>query len=267
MPNRPGLMGVVNVTPDSFSDGGRFFGLAAARTHAARMLAEGADILDLGGESTRPGAEPVSEIEELRRVVPLIQAIRHDAAAPISIDTMKPVVARAAVAAGADIWNDVYALRAPDAPETAAALGCEVVLMHMQGEPRSMQNDPRYEDVVAEVCAFLLSRAEAAMAAGVARDKITLDPGIGFGKTPAHNLALIAGLRQIKALGFPVLLGVSRKRFIRSLDPSAIEASDRLGGSLAAALAGAANGADILRVHDVRETAQALAVWDAVRSA
>ena len=257
-------MGVVNVTPDSFSDGGQFFDLAAAKAQALRLLAEGADILDLGGESTRPGAEPVSEVEELRRVVPLIQAIRGETDAPISVDTMKPAVARAAMVAGADIWNDVYALRAPGAPETAAALGCEVVLMHMQGEPRSMQDDPRYDDVVAEVCGFLLERAEAAMTGGVAREKITLDPGIGFGKTVAHNLALIAGLDRIKALGFPVLLGVSRKRFIRSLDLTAIEPADRLGGSLAAALAGAANGADILRVHDLRETAQALKVWSAI---
>jgi dihydropteroate synthase len=260
-------MGVVNVTPDSFSDGGRFFDLTAARAHAERLAAEGADILDLGGESTRPGAEPVPEVEELRRVVPLIQALAGFTDLPLSVDTMKPGVARAAVAAGARIWNDVYALRAPGAAETAAALGCEVVLMHMQGDPRSMQDEPRYGDVVAEVSAFLMARAEAALTAGVAREKITLDPGIGFGKTPAHNLALIAGLGRIKALGFPVLLGVSRKRFIRSLDPAAVEPGDRLGGSLAAALAGAANGADILRVHDVRETAQALKVWGAIKAA
>ena len=267
MTPRPRLMGVVNATPDSFSDAGRFYDFPAAKAHAERLAAEGADILDLGGESTRPGAGSVPEEDEIRRVVPLIEALTAHILLPVSIDTMKPRVARAAMAAGASIWNDVNALRAPGAVETAAALGCEVVLMHMQGEPRSMQDDPRYDDVVADVSAFLLARAEAAMAAGVARTKITLDPGIGFGKTPAHNLALVAGLGRIKALGFPVLLGVSRKRFIRSLDPSAIEPGDRLGGSLAAALAGAAKGADILRVHDVRETAQALKVWSALRAA
>ena len=263
----PRLMGVVNVTPDSFSDGGRFFEPAAAKAQALRLLAEGADILDLGGESTRPGAEPTPESEELRRVIPLIEAIRLETAAPISVDTMKPAVARAAVAAGANIWNDVYALRAPGAVEAAANLGCEVVLMHMQGEPRSMQDDPRYGDVVAEVSAFLLERAEAAMTAGVARSRITLDPGIGFGKTLAHNLTLLAHLDRIADLGFPVLLGVSRKRFIRALDAAATSPDDRVGGSVAAALAGAARGAAILRVHDVRETAQALKVWSAIAEA
>jgi len=259
-------MGVVNVTPDSFSDGGRYLDPAAALAHARRMIAEGADILDIGGESTRPHAEPVTQADEIARVVPLIEAIRRESPIPISIDTMKPAVARAAVAAGAGMWNDVTALSfAPDSLAAAAALGCEVVLMHMRGEPATMQDDPRYDDVVAEVRAFLSGRAEAAVAAGVARDRILLDPGIGFGKALEHNLELLRNLDQISGLGFPVVLGVSRKRFVRAIDPSAVEASDRLGGSLAAALWGAHHGAAILRVHDVRETAQALKVWGAIK--
>lgn len=262
---RPKVWGIVNVTPDSFSDGGRHDSAAAAIAHGLRLIADGADLLDIGGESTRPGAAAVPAEDEIARVLPVIEGLRG--AAPLSIDTMKPAVARAAVAAGATIWNDVAALTAPGAPEAAAELGCEVVLMHMQGEPRTMQDDPRYEDVVAEVEAFLLARAEAAMAAGVARDRIWLDPGIGFGKTVAHNLALLAALPRLTALGYPVLLGASRKRFIASLDPLGKEADARLGGSLAAALSGAASGVAAVRVHDVRETAQALAVHSAVASA
>jgi dihydropteroate synthase len=262
---RPLVMGVVNVTPDSFSDGGRFLDPGAALSHARRLIEDGADILDIGGESTRPGAEPVSEAEEIGRVAPLIEAVRAESGIRISIDTMKPAVARAAVAAGADIWNDVTALRwSPQSLPTAADLGCEVVLMHMLGEPRTMQDDPRYDDVVAEVAAFLAERAEAAMAAGVARDKIWLDPGIGFGKTVQHNLTLIANLDQLVALGFPVLLGASRKRFIAALDPKA--GDDRLAGSLAVALEGAKADVAAVRVHDVRETVQALAVQAAIRS-
>jgi dihydropteroate synthase len=256
-------MGVVNVTPDSFSDGGRFLDPGAALSHARALVEAGADILDIGGESTRPGAEPVDEAEEIARVAPLIEAMRAESAVRISVDTMKPAVARAAVAAGADIWNDVTALRwAPDSLSTAAELGCEVVLMHMLGEPRTMQDDPRYEDVVAEVTAFLADRAEAAMATGVARGKVWLDPGIGFGKTVAHNLALLANLDALVALGFPVVLGASRKRFIASLDPKA--GDDRLAGSLTAALTGAAAGVAAVRVHDVRQTVQAIAVWAAI---
>ncbi|MCF8505032.1 MAG: dihydropteroate synthase [Caulobacter sp.] len=254
-------MGIVNVTPDSFSDAGRFLGADAALAHARRLIAEGADILDIGGESTRPGATPVPEAEELARVIPLITAIRAETAVPISIDTFKPAVARAAVRAGATIWNDVTALRgAPDAPDVAAALGCEVVLMHMLGEPGTMQDAPRYDDVVSEVEAFLLARVEVALAAGVAREKLWLDPGIGFGKTLEHNLALLRALPRLVALGFPVLLGASRKRFIAALDPAAIGAGDRLGGSLAAALHGARSGVAAVRVHDVRETVQAMVV-------
>ena len=265
---RPRVMGIVNVTPDSFSDGGRFLAHDAALTQALKLIADGADILDIGGESTRPGAAPLPEGEEIARVVPLIAAIRAASDVAISIDTMKPAVARAAVAAGASIWNDVAALRfTPDAPEVAAALGCEVVLMHMLGQPGTMQDAPRYDDVVAEVEAFLLARALTAMTAGVARDKIWLDPGIGFGKTPAHNLALLAALPRFVALGYPILLGASRKRFIAALDPLGAEAGERLGGSLAAHLHGASAGVAAVRAHDVRETAQALAVWGAIGDA
>jgi dihydropteroate synthase len=263
---RPRVMGVVNVTPDSFSDGGRWATPEAARDHALRLADAGADVLDIGGESTRPGAGPVSEAEELDRAIPLIIAIRARSAVTISIDTMKPAVARAAVKAGAGIWNDVTALRhASDSLSTAAALGCEVVLMHMQGEPGTMQAEPRYDDVVAEVTAFLAARAEAAMAAGVARECIWLDPGIGFGKHPLdHNLPLLAGLERIVGLGFPVLLGASRKRFIGMLDGGAAEDA-RLGGSIAAALRGAEAGVAAIRAHDVAETVQALKVWAAMR--
>lgn len=269
MPGPVKVMGIVNITPDSFSDGGRYFTPTAALAHARRLIAEGADILDIGAESTRPGAEPVPVEEEIARAVPLIEAIRAESAVAISIDTMKPQAARAAMAAGASIWNDVAALGfAPEGPETAAELGCEVVLMHMQGEPRSMQADPSYDDVVAEVCDFLSRRAQAALAAGVAREKIWLDPGIGFGKRLEHNLALLAHLDQIVGLGFPVLLGVSRKRFIAGLDPAGGAALDgRLAGSLAAALAGVQAGAAALRVHDVGETVQALKVWQAIAEA
>jgi len=263
---RPLIMGVVNVTPDSFSDGGRFASEAAAVSHALSLVEQGADILDIGGESTRPGAEPVAESEELARVVPVIAAVRARWDGPISVDTLKPAVARAAVGAGATIWNDVNALRADGALQAAAELGCGVVLMHMQGEPRTMQADPRYDDVVEEVRAFLAERADAAITAGVARERIWLDPGVGFGKRLEHNLALIRGLDRIAELGFPVVLGVSRKRFIQAVDPSAEAATDRLGGSLAAALEGADRGAAVLRVHDVRETVQALKVRAAIRA-
>ena len=264
----PRVMGIVNATPDSFSDGGRFLDPAAALAHARRLIAEGADILDLGAESTRPGSDPVPAEEEIERLVPLITAIRAESNAAISVDTMKPEVARAAVAAGAGIWNDVAALRyAPDAPEAAAGLGCDVVLMHMQGEPRTMQQEPRYDDVVGEVADFLVARAGAAMAAGVARERIWLDPGIGFGKHMIrHNLPLMGALDRIVALGFPVLLGASRKSFIGALSGGA-GPDKRLGGSIAAALAGAEAGVAAVRVHDVAETVQALAVWSAIREA
>ena len=260
-------MGVVNVTPDSFSDGGRFLDPAAAVAQARRLLAEGADALDIGGESTRPGAAPVSEAEEAARILPVIAAIRAESDVPISVDTIKPAVARQAVAAGATIWNDITALDAPESLATAADLGCRVVLMHMQGTPRTMQVQPRYEDVVGEVEAFLAARAEAAIGAGVRPGAIWLDPGIGFGKTLAHNLALLANLDRLARLGFPILLGVSRKSFIKAIDPSATEASDRLGGSLAAGLWGVRAGVAAVRVHEVRETVQALKMWSAIQQA
>jgi dihydropteroate synthase len=265
--SRPQVMGIVNVTPDSFSDGGRLATVAAAVAHGLRLVDQGADILDIGGESTRPGAAPANAAEEMARVLPVIDGLRALWAGPISIDTMKPEVARAAVAAGATIWNDVTALGgAADSEAAAADLGCTVVLMHMQGEPRTMQADPRYDDVVAEVTEALLARAGTAMAAGVARERIWLDPGLGFGKTAAHNLALTAGLERLVATGFPILFGASRKRLIQAVDPTAVDPGDRLGGSLALALAAARRGAAVIRVHDVRETVQALAVQAAVNA-
>jgi dihydropteroate synthase len=264
---RPRLMGVVNVTPDSFSDGGLFAQAAPALAHARRLLAEGADILDIGGESTRPGAQPVPVEDEIARILPVVQALAG-AGIPISIDTMKPQVMRAAAGAGAAIWNDVTALAgSPESLDVAAELGCEVVLMHMRGDPRTMQVAPAYDDVVAEVVGFLQARAEAALAAGVRREAIWLDPGIGFGKTLRHNLALLANLDRLTALGFRTVLGASRKSFIRTLDPSAERADDRLGGSIAAALAGAQAGIDAVRTHDIRQTAQALATWAAIGAA
>jgi dihydropteroate synthase len=253
-------MGIVNVTPDSFSDGGRCFETDAAIAHARGLIEAGADMLDIGGESTRPGAKPLPASEEAARVIPVIEALAG-CGVPLSIDTMKPAVARLAVAAGATMWNDVTALRfEAGAPATAADLGCQLVLMHMQGAPATMQDDPRYDDVTAEVAAFLAERAAIAEDAGVAREAIWLDPGIGFGKTAAHNLALLRGLPALVALGYPVVLGASRKGFIRFLDPAATSPADRLGASLALALAGARAGVAMVRVHDVRETVQALTV-------
>ncbi|MGE0662863.1 MAG: dihydropteroate synthase [Hyphomonadaceae bacterium] len=257
----PYVMGVLNVTPDSFSDGGAHD--SAAAPHALAMLEAGADIIDIGGESTRPGAEPVDEGQEIARVVPVIAALRAATKAPLSVDTMKPGVARAAMAAGAAIWNDVAALTAPGALETAAALQRPVVLMHMKGEPRTMQQAPHYDDVVAEVIAFLKQRVAAAEAKGL--EDIWVDPGIGFGKTLAHNLALLSSVGRIAAeTGRPVVIGASRKRFIAAIDERAKDAGrDRLGGSIAAALLAAQGGAAMVRVHDVAETVQALKVWRA----
>jgi dihydropteroate synthase len=261
-------MGVVNVTPDSFSDGGRFLDQGAAVRHAMLLIEDGADMLDIGGESTRPGATPVSVDDEIARVLPVVQAIRRQSDITLSIDTMKPQVMRAAHAAGADIWNDVTALSwSPDSPAVAAALGCQVMLMHMRGEPSVMQDAPTYDDVVAEVLAFLRGRAEAAITAGVAPEAIWLDPGIGFGKTVEHNLALLSHLGQLTGLGFKTVLGVSRKRFIRAIDARADAPLDRLGGSIAGAIVGAQAGVDAIRAHDVRETDQALKVWAAVKAA
>lgn len=258
------LMGIVNVTPDSFSDGGQFEQVDAAVAHALTLAGEGAHILDIGGESTRPGAESVPEAAEHARVVPLIEALRPRTNALISIDTRKPAIARAAIAAGADIWNDVSALTyAPGSVEAAADLGCPLVLMHAQGDPKTMQAAPTYDDVVEQVCAFLNERIAACAAAGIPRSAIVADPGIGFGKSLDHNLALMRGLGAVKQLGCPVLLGASRKRFIAALDREG-PADQRQGGSIAAALLARRAGATWFRVHDVAATRQALAVAQAI---
>lgn len=260
-------MGIVNVTPDSFSDGGAFTDARAAVAHGLQLVDEGADILDIGGESTRPGAALVLEAEELARVLPVIEGLAGKTAAAISIDTRKPGVARKALKAGASIWNDVSGLTfADDSVTTAAELSCPVVIMHAQGDPRTMQDNPSYVDVGAEVFAWLAGRIELCVAAGVKRENLIADPGIGFGKTLGHNLALLAALDRFQALDAPILLGASRKRFIASLDRKG-PADARLGGSIAAALAGYDGGVDILRVHDVAATRQALAVAAAIKSA
>jgi dihydropteroate synthase len=259
----PLVMGVVNVTPDSFSDGGQFGDQRAALDHALKRVAQGADILDIGGESTRPGAEIVPLEQELERTIDLIAAIRARTQTPISIDTRKPEVARAAVAAGADCWNDVSALGfAHDSIETAARLGVPVILMHAKGDPKTMQDAPSYRDVTGEVLNFLVSAIGQAVRAGVPITNILVDPGIGFGKTLDHNLTLMRELDRIAALGRPVLFGASRKSFIGKIDGS--DAHSRLGGSLGAALWAADHGAAILRVHDVAETVQALRVRAAI---
>lgn len=263
----PRLMGIVNVTPDSFSDGGSFDSVAAAVDHALQLADEGADILDVGGESTRPGAEPVPDQEELRRVLPVVEALAARTDRQISIDTRKPSIARACVRAGAAIWNDVSGLTyAEDSVEAAVDLGARVVIMHARGDPRTMQDHPVYEDVVTEVMAWLAGRIEICVAAGLAREKLIADPGIGFGKTKAHNLALLGGVARLRGLGVPILIGASRKRFIAALDRDG-PADLRLGGSIAAALAAAAGGAGIVRVHDVAQTRQALRVADAIAAA
>ena len=263
--DRPRVMGIVNVTPDSFSDGGAHDTADAAFAHALRLLEEGADILDIGGESTRPGADEVPLKEELRRVVPLIERLSRETSAPISVDTSKPEVMRAAVGAGAGMLNDVYGLRRDGALDTAAALGMPVVLMHMLGEPRSMQQAPRYDDVVGEVHRFLAERIFAAEMAGIAKKRIVIDPGFGFGKDTTHNLALLAQLERFGDLGVPVLAGLSRKRTIGELTGRDIP-RERVHGSVAAHLIAAQRGARLLRVHDVAATVDALKVWNAVAS-
>ena len=261
--DRARVMGIVNVTPDSFADGGEHATVEAAIAHGLQLAEEGADILDIGGESTRPGAQDVPVDEELRRVIPVIEALVKQTSLPISIDTSKPEVMRAAVAAGAGLINDVYALRREGALEVAAALGVPVVLMHMLGEPRSMQEAPRYDDVVADVHRFLAERIFAAEMAGIAKKNIVVDPGFGFGKTIAHNLALLAQLQRFTELGVPVLAGLSRKKTIGELTGRS-DPHDRIHGSLAAHLIAAQRGAMILRVHDVAATIDALKVWNAV---
>ena len=260
----PRIMGILNVTPDSFSDGGQFLAPAAALVQAHAMAA-GADILDIGGESTRPGAAPVEIAEEIARTAPLIAALRAGGLTlPISIDTRKAVVAEAALDAGADLVNDVAALTYDDdLGPLLAARRAPVVLMHHQGRPETMQDDPRYDDVLLDVYDWLAERVAAAEAIGIARDRIAVDPGIGFGKTQSHNLALLRGLSLLHGLGCPILLGASRKRFIGTIG-GAVQAQARMPGSVAVALAGVAQGVQMVRVHDVAETRQALRLWQAI---
>ena len=261
--DRPRIMGIVNVTPDSFSDHGAHFDADVAVAHGLRLAEEGADILDIGGESTRPGADEIPLEEELRRVIPVIERLAKEISLPISIDTSKPEVMRAAVAAGAGMINDVYALRREGALDAAAELRVPVVLMHMLGDPRSMQDAPQYDDVVGDVHRFLAERIFVAEMAGIDKKKILIDPGFGFGKTTQHNLQLLAQLQRFTELGVPVLAGLSRKRTIRELTGHD-DMQARVHGSVAAHLIAAQRGAMLLRVHDVAATVDALKVWNAV---
>ena len=263
--DRARVMGIVNVTTDSFSDGGEHTSLDAAVAHGLKLAEEGADVLDIGGESTRPGAQEVTIEEELRRVIPVIERLASETSLPLSIDTSKPEVMRAAIAAGAGMINDVHALGREGALEAAAGLGVPVVLMHMQGEPRSMQASPQYDDVVAEVHRFLAERIFAAEMAGIAKKKILVDPGFGFGKNREHNLTLLAQLDRFGELGVPLLAGLSRKKTIGELT-GRDEPRDRVFGSVAAHLIAVQRGAKLVRVHDVAATVDALKVWDAVAS-
>ena len=258
---RPLIMGVVNVTPDSFSDSGRFLGTQQAVEHARVLIEEGADILDIGGESSRPGAEPVGLDEELRRVMPVLEKL-GGLPVPVSVDTCKPEVMRRAIAAGAAMVNDINALRGPGALEAVAESQAAVCLMHMQGEPRTMQQDPHYADVVSEVTEYLAQRVEAAQQAGIARERIVIDPGFGFGKTAEHNLILLRNLRKLSDL--PIVAGLSRKSTLGKLTGRPVE--ERLAGSLAMALLALQAGARILRVHDVRETRDVISVWQAFKN-
>jgi dihydropteroate synthase len=261
--SRPRVMGIVNLTPDSFSDGGRHATVDAGVAHAWQLLADGADILDLGGESTRPGAAEVAEADELARVLPVIEALR-DCGVPLSIDTAKPAVMRAALAAGADMINDIWGFRQPGALEAVAGSACGLCAMHMQGEPRTMQAAPEYDDVVEDVLRFLRDQAARLEAAGVARGRISLDPGFGFGKTVQQNYRLLRELDRLVALGYPVLIGVSRKSMIGAVTGKAVE--DRMAGSVAAALSAVQRGARIVRVHDVAATVDALKIWGTVET-
>ena len=262
---RPQIMGVLNVTPDSFSDGGQFVDVDKAVARALEMVEQGAEIIDIGGESTRPDADSVSQKQELKRVLPVIKALRaKNITAEISIDTRRPEVAKQAVVAGASIWNDVTALtHKRGSVAMAAQLGCKVVLMHMQGKPKTMQKAPRYENVVAEVHGYLKQRLKACLDGGIDPANIILDPGIGFGKRLEDNLGLLQRFDDLYALGCPILIGTSRKSFIGMIDDS--KAGERLGGSIASALWAASLGASILRVHDVAETVQAVKVWQAIQ--
>ena len=253
-------MGVVNVTPDSFSDGGRFEDAEAALVHAHRLIEEGADILDVGGESTRPGAAAVPVEEELRRVLPVVRQLRD---VPVSVDTRRPEVMRAALDLGASMINDVEALAAPGATDVVASSECAVCLMHKKGDPATMQRDPHYDDVVVEVLTFLENRMKTAVQAGIARDRIVLDPGFGFGKTLQHNMTLLRNLEQLKRLGAPILAGWSRKSSLGKITGRPVDA--RLPASLAMALLSLQRGATILRVHDVKETKDVVEVWKAFK--
>jgi dihydropteroate synthase len=259
---RPLVCGILNVTPDSFSDGGRFDSFDRAVERGLTLAAEGADLIDVGGESTRPGSRPPTLAEELARVVPVVEALVQRAPVPVSVDTSRPEVMRAAVAAGASMVNDVRALRSPGALSAAAELGVPVCLMHMQRSPETMQEDPRYRDVVVEVRSFLAERVRACLDAGIRREHLVVDPGFGFGKTPAHNVALLASLDAFTGLGVPVMVGLSRKSVLGQLTGRAV--GDRLPASLAAALIAAQRGAAVLRVHDVAATRDVLTVLDAV---
>jgi dihydropteroate synthase len=264
--DRPLVMGILNLTPDSFSDGGLHPDRNTAIDHAVRMAAEGADIIDIGGESTRPGAEPVSEIEELERVLPVLKAVRYEIDFPISVDTYKANVARAALDEGADIINDVSALRFDQQmPALVAERNVPVILMHMLGAPQDMQKNPHYDDCVAEIAQFLSERLAFATEHGIDRTKIIIDPGIGFGKRLVDNLDILRNLAAFKSLGAPLLVGASRKGFIGMLNPGSRSASERIGGSIAAAVTAVINGADIIRVHDVAPTVEALKVIQAIR--
>ena len=258
---RPLIMGIVNVTPDSFSDGGKFLDAARALDHARQLIEEGADILDIGGESSRPGAEPVDAAEEMRRVLPVLEKL-VDLPVPVSVDTCKPEVMRRAIAAGASMINDIFALRAQGALEAVAASQAAVCLMHMQGEPRTMQQAPHYRDVVGEVETFLAERTVAAMAAGIGHDRIVLDPGFGFGKTPQHNLELIRALPRLREAGFAVLAGLSRKALFGKIVGR--DAAERVYASAAGAMLAAQRGASIVRVHDVAATRDCLLVLRAI---
>lgn len=262
--SRPHVMGIVNVTPDSFSDGGKFASTDLAVEHALQLIAEGADILDIGGESTRPGAVPVSLDDELGRVIPVINALSKQVSVPISIDTYKPEVMRQAIMAGAAIVNDVRALQEPGALEVVAKSDAGVCLMHMQGNPQTMQSDPSYENVVTEVERFLSERLQAAIAVGINKERIVLDPGFGFGKSTVHNIALIQNLDKLMELGRPLLVGLSRKSVLGAIAGG--DEQQRLHAGLAAAVITAMKGAKILRVHDVRATVDALKVVTAIQS-
>ena len=260
--DRPLVMGIVNVTDDSFSDGGRFRDPKRAIEHGLALAAEGADLVDVGGESTRPGAAPVTEEEELRRVLPVIEALAREGV-PVSADTMKPGVMRSAIDAGCAVVNDVNAFGEPGAVEAVRGADVGLVVMHMQGTPRTMQEDPRYGDVAAEVGGFLRARARELESAGIARSRIALDPGFGFGKTLEHNVALFRAIPALAAAGYPLLVGVSRKRMLGDIAGRGI--AERAAASVAAALLAAQNGARILRVHDVKETVDVMKVWQALR--